>query len=97
MLVQLDARGHLLAAGRAGGVQVLLELAVPHRGAVRRAVRRVHVAHGAVEVAGCCPAGLAGALHLADLGGDRLLQLLTHPINMGNKPMIFTSLSILIS
>lgn len=69
MLVELDARGHLLVAGGAGGVQVLLQLAVAHRGAVHAAVGRVHVAHGAVEVARrrSAAARLARALHLADL------------------------------
>lgn len=44
-----------------------LKLAVSDGGAVRGAVGRVHVAHGAVEVARRLLPRLARALHLADL------------------------------
>lgn len=67
VLVQLDPGRHLLVAGRAGGVQVLLQLAVPHRGAVYCAVRRVHVAHRAVEIAQWLLTRFACALHFTDL------------------------------
>ena len=67
MLIQLDPGGHLLVARRTGRMQVLLELAVADRGAMDGAVGRVHVAHGAVEVASWLLSGFAGAFHFADL------------------------------
>lgn len=68
MLVQLDPGRHLLVAAGAGGVQVLLELAVAHGGAVGGPVGSVHIAHRTVEVPRHLLACLAGTLHLADLG-----------------------------
>lgn len=53
-------------ANGAVGVQVLLEFAMSRAGSVRRPVRRVHVAHGAVEVAGRHTA-LTSVLHLTNL------------------------------
>lgn len=71
MLIQLDPGRHLLMARRASRMQVLLQLAMAHRGAVQSPVRRVHVAHGAVEVARGLRPGAAVALHFADLGEGR--------------------------